>query len=365
MKNCLLRTIALVCSTLLASAAWASLDDGFVLHYTFDADAGAIAVDQSPLGNNGVVNGATWFADGRIGGSMRFDGVNDMIQVTSNPTTSSNYTVALWFTSATPDNFTYKNLFSYNRRYQIQGHSESGKVGFLSYCLNEPHFGSGAVRADSDWMDMPEDTWHHVALVVAAVPPTATFYVDGLARGSTQGPAVNTGFLDVLIGALNNDPSAGPRYFWEGLIDEVMVYNRALSGTEILDLYRQAGPQTDAWIARIGFSNDPMGDQDVTEFLNDETFYVRVEDVALDAADPNVTVWVELKGKAANGGGMAKFIKVRQALEPQADGGFSGEVALNQFLPGTVGVGVHAVSGPGKSANWLVRRATIVISPPP
>jgi hypothetical protein len=229
--------------------------DGLVLYYPFDEDAGDRVMDASGNGVDGmVVGGPVWTASGRSGGACAFDGHDDHILVSRNPTDALSYSVALWFNSASTANFTEATqLFSMNRRYQVGCNASDAGNFFYTFALNAEHYGYGGISVFSDPVSVPVDEWHHIALVVDGSQPTAAFYFDGQYVGSGAGGSeVNAGNLDVLIGALNNDPSAGPRYFWNGLIDEVRVYDRALSAPEVNSLFDQALP--------VVFSETSLGD---------------------------------------------------------------------------------------------------------
>ena len=209
--------------------------EGLVLHYTFDEPADGATRDDSGGNRHGILVGEpTWTKLGRFGGAYQFDGVNDHVRVPTNPTASSRYTVALWFRSTGASNFFGRNLFSMNRRYQIGCDTANGHPFFYSFALNRYDYGYDAVKVSSQPIVPVGDEWHHIALVVQDDPVSATFYLDGQPIGSGPGGGmVNAGSLDVLIGALNNDPSYGPRYFWQGLIDDVRMYDRALDSESV------------------------------------------------------------------------------------------------------------------------------------
>jgi hypothetical protein len=90
---------------------------------------------------------------------------------------------------------------------------------------------------DGTWQGMsgrakiPLNEWHHVAVVVS--PPTIRMYLDGQLDAEKSGVGrlrLNDG--PMLIG------DAGGYWEYEGLIDEVRIYNRALSPDEVRALYR-------------------------------------------------------------------------------------------------------------------------------
>ena len=86
-------------------------------------------------------------------------------------------------------------------------------------------------------------SWHHICLV--ADDATATYYVDGVARdtvGYPQDPAYNPS-TELSIGGVNAG-SPNVRWFTEGNIDEVAIFNYALSAAQILAIYNGGTPQS-------------------------------------------------------------------------------------------------------------------------
>jgi len=225
-----------------SSCGSAPSTNGLVLYCAFDEDLGANVLDSASGIPATAVGGPVWTSEGRVGGAYLFDGVNDHIVVSQNPTSSSNYTAALWFKTSPSINFSNTpQLISMNRRYQISSDKISGVETLYTSAMNAQDFGSStSVRTVP--LDVTDESWHHVALVVDGTQPLATFYVDGEFVGSGSGAgAVNAGNMAFLIGALQNDPQFGARYFWPGMIDEVRLYDRSLSEVEVDQLISNQG----------------------------------------------------------------------------------------------------------------------------
>ncbi|MFH0953477.1 MAG: LamG-like jellyroll fold domain-containing protein [Verrucomicrobiota bacterium] len=210
--------------------------NGLVMYYSFADNEGTNVTDLSGHTNSGTVMwGATYVTNGP-GGWYQFDGTNDHIRVSRNPTTNSSYTVALWFNSGDPKNFSNtRNLFSFDRRYLIGTYYVSNTYVFYSYALSAGGPSDPGVQQQSSGFSLEHGTWHHVALVVDGVQTSGTFYLDGGFLGSgTGGGSVNTGWKQVIMGALHNWSTNS---FWIGRLDEGMVYDRALSLTDVTNLY--------------------------------------------------------------------------------------------------------------------------------
>lgn len=390
-----------------------ALREGLALHYSFDELAGAVVPDDSGRGSPGRIVGHCEAADGVRGKCLRFDGRTTTVRAERNPTPAPQYTVSLWFKpdSVRRTDLDNRNLIAMNRRYQIGFATNGPHLRFYSHCLNRESFGYGALRADSGVFDLPPGRWNHVALVVDG---GAGFYLNGRPLGYITGPGANPGDLEFLIGALNNDSRAGPRYHFAGLIDEVRVYDRPLTDEEVAALFRLDAPpdllpaapvalgpsyvvkngrfflreakdgrtvereltpeETAKLLGRaaaagggtapderpavteIGFSNAEKGDQDVTCFLPGESLYARVFDADIPAANTNFEVQVFLSQ------GDAKPALLR--LTRTRGGAFVGHTPLTPFRPGPVWVSVVATES---GAQPLLMRTSkiILLSPTP
>ncbi|MHC4676347.1 MAG: LamG domain-containing protein, partial [Planctomycetota bacterium] len=233
-------------------------EPNLVALWTFEEGPGAItAVDQSGLGNNGVLgNGPQFVAEGKVGGALNFDGIDDYVAIDNmlyNSTGHAEVSVCAWIRSSSVAN---QSIISFDRNeyYRLQIGGEAGGDGLLGW---EVMTDTGQVDTDeaANW---PANTglvndglWHHVAGVFDN--GTLTMYIDGRPRepyigGATYGSG-NTryGFLsdgseaEEFDGARNATPIP-----FDGDMDEVCIYDRALSEAEILDMATAAG-SLEAW----------------------------------------------------------------------------------------------------------------------
>jgi len=195
-------------------------------------------LDVSGQGNDGACAGnacPTAGLSGRFGRTAQFDGVNDVITV-GNPAVlrlTGSLSLAAWFKTAAPVG-NYRTLVSKwdsvtNGSYTLGWENTGG----LRFCLSN---GTRMVCASSGQAHN-DGKWHHV--VGAWDGAAATIYVDGAAVTATPdatfGPIADT-TRNVKIGA--DDNGGGDRFF-NGQIDEVAIYRRALSANEITELYQR------------------------------------------------------------------------------------------------------------------------------
>ena len=216
--------------TALSSTAIRQLYDNhnhpnLVASYYFDGDAN----DAGSSGLDGIVSGATWTTDryDTPGQALRFDG-NDFVRVTDHPRLRLDQalTITAWIKEST------------RRRYaKILSRRAGSYFYFLGVDDGNPYGGIGdgtnfTVTRKS--IDMPLDRWHFLALVYDSQTNRMHIYYDGILDQTTVTTSLPpmTG-VDLTIGA----DSEGSGNYFEGLIDEVALYDEALTDDEIRQTY--------------------------------------------------------------------------------------------------------------------------------
>jgi hypothetical protein len=194
------------------------------------------AADSVGTNNGTLASGATTAA-GKVGQAFTFDGVNDSMNV---PMSTS-----LQLSSAVTIEFWMKGDPSNNLATCCQGLVTTDMYG-IEIAGSGVHFGvstdNGATTPfpSSGQVSISTNQWHHIAGTYDG--STIALYVDGvLAASSSHSGALssNSGFLSIGSedGRTGACPSCvGTRYF-KGLLDEVGIYGRALSSSEIQSLY--------------------------------------------------------------------------------------------------------------------------------
>ncbi len=203
---------------------------GPVAYYPFNGNAN----DASGNTNNGTITGATLTTDrfGNANSAYSFNGVDNKIVVPYDNTMSlgSQFTVTAWV--QTTDGI--GSIFSQhsgggtgNFVFAIWDVFNSGEFLFApSQSIYETIY-SGPVVNDG--------LWHHLAGVYDHSNSVVYYYVDGVLSKSIQNPAaLSNTLVDFIIG------DEGDGFFqYEGKIDEIRLYNRALSEIEISSLYQE------------------------------------------------------------------------------------------------------------------------------
>jgi hypothetical protein len=212
-------------SLFLGSQALAGDLEGLVLYLPFDEGSGDVAKDASGNGNDGEITGAKWAA-GKIGKALEFDGAS-FVEVPSSDSLESleeEMTIAAWINpqlsgSAWQGIITKGDdaMEHFEMLVNVDGHVHTAQM-----------FEAGRL-----WVDRPAGVisageWQHLA--VTYKPGEWAFYHNGELLDANTGATTNLipDGKPVVIG----DERPMNRLF-EGLIDEVAVFNIAISAEEV------------------------------------------------------------------------------------------------------------------------------------
>jgi len=211
------------------SNVFADLTNGLVAYYPFSGNAN----DGSGYNNNGTVYGATLTTDrfGNPNSAYNFDGVDDYVDVAAPITINleTNYTASAWIETNT---FSYGIIMSYRHRI------DPSVVFQLDHSGTDVRFvvrDSSANIATAIYFDaLTPDNWYHVAGV--RIGDDLNIYVNGI-EGTTSSNAFGEMIPnDLKMGALECC-NLGIHHYFGGSIDDVRIYNRALTDSEVYDLY--------------------------------------------------------------------------------------------------------------------------------
>ncbi len=200
-------------------------DPNLVGWWKLDETSGSIARDSSGYGNNGTLQGGPQWVAGRVAGALDLDGTDDFVDCGDADifNITGQITLATWVrTRASGDN-QHKHYF--------------GK-GNDAYCIKENSWNNlevviyiGGWKVATAPLDSSyNDVWHHFAGTYDG--SQIKLYVDGdLVSTTNQTGAININADPVRIGTRD-----GTRWYHNGLIDDVRLYDRAISGDEIKKL---------------------------------------------------------------------------------------------------------------------------------
>jgi len=206
---------------------------GLVAYWSFDEGTGNIAYDISGNGNNCTIYGAKW-TKGKYGSALQFDGVDDYVLVPEDDSLKpTEVTVSAWiyFTGDVYESHSIVRLIkSLGNSYGFSISKEtggSGKLEFASYndgwYITATNF-SGYVNK-----------WTHIVGIYDG--RKLKLYINGILKDSADLASIDyTEVYDLYIG------SGYKASYFLGLIDEVRIYNRALSAEEIRYHYNLGRP---------------------------------------------------------------------------------------------------------------------------
>src|SRR3954468_9282225 len=200
--------------------------NGLVAAYSMDQGSGTTLADLSGNSNTGTISGATWSATGRFGGALSFNGGSSIVNVPDSASLdlTTGLTEEAWV-NPTGLGGTWRTVLF------------KEKPGGMSYDLyahgtnttNVPtaEIFVGGDRTVNGTATLPLNTWSHLAATYDGT--TMRLYVNGsqvASRAQTGSRAVSTGALRIGRNTIYGEP-------FLGMIDEVRIYNRALTAAEV------------------------------------------------------------------------------------------------------------------------------------
>ncbi len=203
-----------------SSGAWADL----VARYRLDEEEGTTVTDSTGHGYDGVLEGDPTWTEGVNGGALDLDGDGDYVDLGSPPdwpSGTADRSICAWALTRTVASG-YAWIFSYG----TNSTSHAMFIGRNGTTL------IGAAYADattvSNWW--VTDEWHHIALAYDG--SFSHLYTDGVEIAS-QAESWNLTLNYAIIG---NQVGYGLSEYWDGMIDDVRLYDHVISAQEIADI---------------------------------------------------------------------------------------------------------------------------------
>jgi len=228
--------VAIIVLSIIPAGVQAQSDDGLVAEWHFDEGSGSVLVDSSGNGNDGVIYGATW-VEGKYGYGLLFNGVDNYVEVPHS--TSLDITNAITIEAWVKMN-SMKDMAIVGKEYNQYGFVYG--MGWLTPGGKPPRkfIGRTATGGSTNevgyiWSPAFEQFYH---LTFTYDNSFMKLYIDGVKVASLkQSGSFNSNDKSLIIGMRsgNND------LYFNGIIDEVSIYKRALSAEEIKTRYEQ-GP---------------------------------------------------------------------------------------------------------------------------
>jgi len=229
-----------------AEATWIYPHPGLVGWWRFDEESGTVAEDSSGYGNDGTLlptGSEPQWVDGKYGGALSFDGENDYVQLPYDMLSQlKSFTVLAWINLENVGSHCF--IYSYNingEKFYVS--SSSAVVGYIwNGSRDNLAYGPSTVQLN-DWTFCA----HVVNYNEVTGKTTQTVYVNGVAGTPNTflgSGAIGTGGAS--IGSLWKQ-----YYSMNGAIDEVRVYNRALSAAEIQEQFQKSPDFSSTLLSKI------------------------------------------------------------------------------------------------------------------
>jgi len=205
--------------------AYGEIDKTMVLALSFDDISGNVTADSSLYGLNGKVNGPKLVV-GKYGKALEFNGTTDFVQVDDDPNLLllNGGTLMVWaFIKTTSGDASWPRIM-------IKSNINGGTNGYdflfdraLGYAVR---FCVGGACAS--YTAFATDSWHHVAVTFDG--KEILVYVDGEKTGNLAQPGAA---IDTKGSPLNIGNGVAVDRAYQGMLDEVRIWNRALKQDEI------------------------------------------------------------------------------------------------------------------------------------
>jgi hypothetical protein len=203
-----------------------------VVFLNMNEGSGQNVFDFSGNGISGTIHGASRTQNGACGGALQFNGIGEYVAI---PFSFKNHaekaiTVELWFA-----------IYSYERQVLVSSYHEGGyRIAFddggdLWWTVNTDY---GDISVPVQHENIPPNQWHHVAGTYDG--QTAKVYLDGILRNSVEGGGpVHYSYNNYVMAGVDAGTADMPdpqcNGYLKGGLDEIRVYNRALTYGQVMD----------------------------------------------------------------------------------------------------------------------------------
>ena len=213
---------------------------GLVGHWTLNEGTGTTSSDASGNNLTSVWTNTPVWTNAIVRTGLNFDGTTQVIAVNSTSTLSpgtNDFSIALWFKTGVNFGAAFSSMVwrygsSANNLFAI-GIAPDNKL-FSYYRDNGVNSLNLGTTAAGHGATVNDNSWHHVAWI--RVGTYAEKYLDGAYVASVT----NSSITNIIMTAGNQmdiGKCSGNANFWGGAMDDIRIYNRALTSAEVKQLY--------------------------------------------------------------------------------------------------------------------------------
>jgi hypothetical protein len=197
---------------------------GLVAWWKFDETSGTAAADSSSSGNNGTLSGAVAWTAGKYGNALNFTGGSVGFGNPVSLRITGSQTIAMW---VRPNDFGGRRN-PYNKAYGGEGTMTIETNGTVSYFYGTSGTDGGSYQGVTSPVMLTAGTWTHIALVRDLTNMTVKWFKDGVVVSS-----VAANYAAAVAGGNSVTVGTGYAGAFQGLLDNITVFNRALGASEV------------------------------------------------------------------------------------------------------------------------------------
>lgn len=212
-------------------------EDGLIAHWALDESSGTTAPDSAGFTDGTLINGPVWQSGfGRLQGALEFDGVDDYVDLgTLDVEGGAGLTISAWINA---DDFDLHDARFISKATGTSGRDHYWMLSTISGTGLRFRLKTGGTTTTlkSGTGQLQPGVWYHVAATYDGTK--MRIYKDGIEVVSTS----KTGAVAIdptVSVAIGNQPAGAGSRAYDGLIDDVKIYNRALTQSEITALANQ------------------------------------------------------------------------------------------------------------------------------
>lgn len=222
------------------------IQSGLVAHWQFNENTGNMTRDSIGNSSGELTNGPLW-TQGKIGGGLAFDGIDDAVRITSSSQVNNvqAFTFTAWIYPTKNGGIIFRKGAGPTAFFNIYTTQEANvsnlPVGVFG--LNAGYSGQYGSWQTQNQVSL--NTWHQVVVTYTrSITATPVLYIDGVAQQVNQSSMPSgISITDDSKAFVGNNQTLSPNSsVFGGKIDEVRLYNRILSAQEILLLYQTESP---------------------------------------------------------------------------------------------------------------------------
>ncbi len=241
--------IVVLLTAAMCSIAFGDMNDGLIAYYPFGGDA----VDVTGNGHDGIVHGATLGPDrfGNAESAYSFDGYDDYIELGNTDDfgfANSSFSVSAWIMLRLEANQLHRHVFaigdegelpSFSLARSKAGTRDGGiytQIGKFTWQWHNDVAGVSQAMTTAGEPEIPRWQWMHLASVVDRESDELRLYMNGIEQGTDRlvdFDLSTASLLTAFMGKTGFDDELYGDQYWNGWIDDLRIYDRALTKEEI------------------------------------------------------------------------------------------------------------------------------------